>query len=413
MEVVYPVCAGLDLGKRFLVACALFPDDKGKRQKEIRTFDTDTENLRHLGEWLEERGVTAVAMESTGSFWKPVFNLLEDQFECILVNPQHIKALPGRKTDVKDAEWIADLLQHGLLPRSYVPNREQRELRELERLRQKKMQSLAAEANRLQKVLEGANIKLASVASSVLGVSGREMLRALAEGEKTPAEMAELARGRLREKIPQLRRALDGIMADHQRQLILWALDDIEHIERRVDELDKEIEQRTRPYKATIDNLMTIPGVGRRVAEVLIAEVGPDASAFPTPEHLASWAGLCPGNKSSAGKRLSGRIRPGNQSVRTSMVQAAHAASHTKNTYLASQFGRLVRTKGVKRAAVAVGHTILVIAFHVMTTGQPYQELGADYLDRTDTQWAQRQAVRRLERMGYTVTLAPKNTPAA
>jgi len=413
MEVVYPACAGLDLGKRFLVACALFPDERGQRQKEIKTFDTDTEDLRRLGEWLQERGVTAVAMESTGPYWKPVFNLLEERFECILVNPQHIKALPGRKTDVKDSEWIADLLRHGLLPRSFVPDREQRELRELVRLRQKKMQLLAAEANRLQKVLEGANIKLGSVASNVLGVSGREMLRALAEGEKTPDEMAALARGRLREKIPQLRRALDGVMADHQRQMILWALDDIEHIERRVQELDKEIAERTRPHEAVTERLMTVPGIGRRVAEVILAEVGPDAKAFDTPEQLASWAGLCPGNKSSAGKRLSGRIRPGNQSLKSSLVQASHAVSHSKNTYLGAQFRRFVRTKGVKRAAVAVAHTILVIVWHLLTTGDVYNDLGVNYLERADSSWAERQAVRRLERLGYTVSLTPKAGPAA
>ena len=346
-------------------------------------------------------------MESTAVYWKPVWNLLEGSFELLLVNAHHIKAVPGRKTDVADAEWIADLLRHGLLRSSYVPDRAQRERRELTRYRTSLVRERTAEANRLQATLEGANVKLASVATDILGKSGREILQALIAGATDAATLAELAKGRLREKIPQLERALAGYFGPHQRFLIAQQLAHIDFLDEAIARLSEEVAERLRPLDGTIEQLDSIPGVGRYLAEALLAEIGADMSRFPTAGHLASWAGMCPGSQESAGKRRSGRTRKGNPWLRVLLVQAAHAAARTKGTYLGAQYRRLAARRGKSRAAVAVGHSILVIIYHLLREGTLYQDLGPGYFDERDRQATQRRLVRRLEGLGYKVTLEP------
>jgi transposase len=338
---------------------------------------------------------------------RPYWNLLEGRFELVLVNAQHIKAVPGRKTDVKDAEWIADLLRHGLLRPSFVPDRPQRELRELTRYRTSLIQERAAEANRLQKVLEGANLKLGDVATDVLGRSARQMLEAIAAGasESDAATLAQLARGRLREKIPQLERALAGRVAPHQRFMLAQQLAHIDFLDETIERVSREIEDRLRPFDAQLDNLDTIPGVGRRTAETLLAEIGTDMRRFPSAAHLASWAGMCPGHDESAGKRRSGKTRKGSPALRHALIEAAHAAARSKNTYLAAQFHRLAARRGTKKAAVAVGHSILIIVWHLLDHGDPYRDLGAHYFDNRAEPALTRNLVRRLKALGYDVHL--------
>jgi transposase len=350
-------------------------------------------------------------MESTGVYWKPIYNLLEERFVLRLVNPQHIKAVPGRKTDVRDCEWIADLLQHGLLPTSIVPRREQRELRELTRYRTRLVQERAAAINRLQKTLEGANIKLASVATDIVGRSGRAILAALVAGGQDGAELAQLARGRLRAKLPQLAQALVGSFGPHQRWLVAEQLAHIDDLEASIATLSERIAQQLQPHEALIGRLMTIPGVGRRTAEVLLAELGTDMSRWPTAAHLASWAGMCPGNQQSAGKRGSGRTRPGNAWLRAALIEAAQAAAHSKGTYLAAQYQRLAARRGAKKAAVAVGHTILRIVYEIVGQQTTYVDLGPDYFDERRRQAVERRLVRRLEALGHRVTLEPASAP--
>ena len=393
--------------KKRVVACLLTPGPEGTPRKEVRTFGTMTEDLLALGDWLMAAGCTHVAMESTGIYWKPISNLLEGQFELLVVNARHMKAVPGRKTDVKDCEWIAELLRHGLLAPSFVPDRPQRELRELTRYRSALIAERSAEVNRLQKTLEGANIKLASVATDGMGVSGRQMLAALVDGATDGAAIAQLARGRLREKLPELERALTGRMGTHQRFLLARQLAHIDFLDTQVEQVNAEIAERMRPFEEAISRLDTIPGVGRRIAEVLVAEVGSDLARFPTAGHLSSWAGMCPGNNESAGKRLSGRTRKGSRWLRTALIEAAQAASRTRGTYLAAQYRRLAARRGRKRALVAVGHTILVIAYHLLTRQTCYQELGAHYFDERDRQAVERRLIRRLQALGYKVSLDP------
>jgi transposase len=413
MESLYACCAGLDVHKETVVACVRIRDAKGKARQETRTFGTMTSQLLELGDWLAEAGVTHVAMESTGVYWKPIWNLLEGQFELVLVNAQHIKQVPGRKTDVKDAEWIAQLLQHGLLRGSLVPPTPQRELRELTRQRRQLVQTKASVANRIQKVLEDANIKLASVATDVLGVSGRDMLRALIAGQTDAVGLAELARRKLRAKIPQLRLALHGRVTEHHRFLLQLLLDELTHLEALVERLTARIEAvLSAPFQEAVKRLVTIPGIDVRAAENLLAEIGADMQPFPSAGHLASWAGMCSGNKESAGKRQSGRTTKGNRWLRTTLVQVAWAASHTKKTYLAAQYRRLAGRRGKKRALIAVGHTILVILYHVLKAQTTYRELGADYLDQLQSQRLTKGLVRRLERLGHEVTLKPKEVAA-
>jgi len=407
MDVIYERCCGLDVHKSSVVACLLIAHPQGETVRTIRTFGTMTGDLLALADWLAEAGCTHVAMESTGVYWKPLWNLLEDGFTLLLVNPRHIKAVPGRKTDVTDAEWIADLLRHGLLHGSYVPARPQRELRELTRYRTSLVRERTAEANRLQKTLEGANIKLASVATDILGTSGRAMLQALVAGATDAPTLAQLAKGRLREKIPELERALTGRFTPHQRFMVAEHLAHIDFLEAAIDRVSVEIAERLRPVTEAVARLDTIPGVGRYLAEALIAEIGTDMSRFPTSAHLASWAGMCPGNHESAGKRRSGRTRKGSPWLRALLVQAAHAGARKKDTYLGAQYRRLAARRGKSRAAVAVGHTILVIAYHLLRDGTDYHDLGHRYFDERDRRAVERRLVHRLEGLGYTVSLAP------
>ena len=404
MDVVYARCCGLDVHKRTVVACLLTPGPGGPR-KDLRTFGTMTDDLLGLADWLVSAGCTHVAMESTGSYWKPIWNLLESSFALLLVNAQHIKAVPGRKTDMKDAEWIATLLRHGLLKASFVPERPQRELRELTRYRTTLIRERTAEANRLQKTLEGANIKLAAVATDILGASGRQMLEALVAGSADAAALAELAQGRLREKLPELARALAGRFEAHQRFMVAEQLAHVDYLEAAIARVSAEIRERLCPLEAAVERLDAIPGVGRRTAEVLVAEIGMDMARFPTAAHLASWAGLCPGQHESAGKRHSGKTRKGNRWLRAALVEAAQAASRTRDSYLAAQYRRLAARRGRKRAAVAVGHTILVTAYHLLRGDAPYRDLGGGYFDERDRHAVERRCVRRLEALGFRVTL--------
>jgi transposase len=410
MQILCERCCGLDVHKRLVVACVLIGPPGRPVEKEIRTFETMTGDLLELSDWLLSRGVTHIALESTGVYWKPIWNLLEDTFTLLLVNAQHVKAVPGRKTDVRDAEWLAELLRHGLLQGSFVPDRPQRELRELIRYRTSLVRERATVVNRIQKTLEGVNIKLASVATDILGKSGRQILEALTLGATDApelAQLAQLARGRLRDKIPQLERALAGRFGPHQRFLLAEHLALLDALEASLERVSTEIAERVRPFDEAIERLQTIPGVGRRVAEVIVTEVGVDVSRFPTAGHLASWAGLCPGQHESAGKRHSGRTRHGNASLRTALVEAAQAASHTKATYLAAQFHRLAARRGRKKAAIAVAHSILVIAYHLLARGTTYQDLGVHYFDERDRRAVERRAVRRLEGLGFKVILEP------
>jgi transposase len=405
MEVVYPRCCGLDVHQKNVTACLLTVTPSGGRQKELRTFGTMTDDLLALADWLVVAGCTHVAMESTGVYWKPVYNVLEGAFELLVVNAQHIKAVPGRKSDVRDAEWIADLLQHGLLRGSYIPDRPQRELRELTRYRTALVREQARELNRLEKVLEGANIKLGTVASTIAGRSVRAMLDALVAGTTDPATLAELAQGRLRQKRAALQRALAGRVGTHQRFMLAEQLAHLEYLEDAIGHLNTEIRTRLRPLEAELARLDTIPGIARLTAEVALAELGTDMMRFPTDRHCASWSGLCPGQDESAGKRRSGKTRKGSPALRAALIQAAHAAGRSKNTYLSAQYHRLTARRGKKRAAVAVAHTILTIIYHVLRTGRSYQDLGANFFDERDRERIARRQVARLERLGYRVTL--------
>lgn len=406
MKVVYPRSCGLDVHKKTVVACLMILAADGSLIKQVRTFGTMTEDLLALSDWLLGAGCTHVAMESTGSYWKPVWNILEGKFELLLVNAQHIKAVPGRKTDVRDCEWIAELLRHGLLRGSFVPDREQRELRELTRYRTSLTEEHTAEVNRVQKILEGGNIKLASVATDLMGKSGREMLAALVAGNIDAEAMADLARGKLRDKLPELRKALSGQVGHHQRFMLAEQLAHIDDLDERIARLDAEIEERMRPFAELIDRLDAIPGVGRRIAQVIIAEVGTDLSRFATAGHLASWAGMCPGNNQSAGKRKSGKTRKGNSALRAALIEAGHAAGKKKDSYLRAQYHRLTARRGRNKAAVAVGHTILGIAYHLITNEHSfYSDLGVHYFDERDRDRVQKRLVHRLEALGYTVSL--------
>jgi transposase len=371
METLVERGCGLDVHQATVVACLLMVRKDGKVQKQVRTFGTTTRELLSMREWLLSQGCTHVAMESTGVYWKPVYAILEGAFQIVVANAQHVKKVPGRKTDVKDAEWIADLLCHGLLRQSFVPPQPIRELRDLTRYRRKLVESQSAERNRLLKVLETANIKLSSVATDVFGTSGRLMLRALIEGKTTPEEMAELAKRKLRSKIPQLELALEGKVEDHHRFLLKLQLDRLERAEGDLAVLEKHIQEKLEPYAAQLALLDEIPGVDWTLAAVIIAELGVDMSVFQSVSQLASWAGVCPGNNESAGKRKSTRIPKGNMYLKTALVEAAHAAAKTKGSYLRDKFYRLKARRGYKRAAVAIGHKILVSIYHMISQTSP------------------------------------------
>jgi transposase len=407
MQVVYVRCAGLDVHKKTVSACVSVCESGGAKRQQTRMFGTFTQELLRLADWLEECGVTQVAMEATSVYWRPVWAVLEGHFEQMLVNPQHIKAVPGRKTDTKDCEWIADLLQHGLLKGSFVPPTPIQDLRDLTRYRAELRQSQNRVANRIQKLLEQANVKLSSVATNTLGVSGRHMLEAIIAGDDDPQQLAQLARGRLKVKIPQLKQALEGRVREHHRFLLAEYLDEWDVLEDRIRRIEAEIDTRIRPFEAAVTLWQTLPGVDRVTACNLVAEIGVDMKPFPTAQHLASWAALCPGNHESAGKRKSGKTRDGNKWLRRSLCQAAWAAARTKDCYLSAQFKRLAARRGIKRALIAVAHTMLIIGYHMLKTGQGYRELGGNYLEQINKDQLQRYFVKRLERLGLRVTLEP------
>ncbi len=412
MQVIHQRCCGLDIHKKTVVACVLITAPDGAVQRWLRTFGTMTADLLALRDWLDGHGVTQVAMESTGVYWRPVYNVLEDEARAItLVNPQHIKAVPGRKTDVKDSEWLADLLRHGLLKASFIPPAPIRELRELTRYRKTLVQQRTQEVNRLHKLLEGANLKLAAVASDILGKSGRAMLDAVLGGEQDPAVLAELARGRLRAKLPALRQAFEGRVRPYHLTLLTEILGHIDFLEASIARLHDAIEEALAPFAQAVELLLTIPGLGEVAAATIVAEIGVDMTRFPSAKHLASWAGLCPGNKQSGGRRLSGKTTKGSVWLRAALSEAAWANARSKSGYLGAQFRRLARRRGVQKALVAVAHSLLVIIYHVLRDRRPYADLGADYFDTLDTTRQQQHYVRRLNALGYGVTLTP--LPAA
>jgi transposase len=403
MQILHERCCGLDVHKNHVNACLITPGSGRTRTKEQRRFGTMTHELLALLDWLLAAGCTHVVMESTGSYWKPVYNILEDTLELILANPQHVKGLPGRKTDVGDAEWLADLLQHGLVRPSFIPPRSHRELRELTRYRKSLIQQRSTTINRIQKVLEGGNIKLASVATNIAGRSGRAMIEALIAGETDVTVMAELAKGRMRTKLVALHHALHGVMGPHQRFLLAQQLAALNAVDAAIDACSSEIATRMAGWQDQFARICTIPGIGPRLAEVILAEIGVDMSQFPTHQQLASWAGMCPGSHESGGKRLSGKTRKGSKWLREALVEAAHAAARARTTYLGAQYQRLAARRGGNKAAVAVGHTILVIIYHLIRDGGTYTDLGPRYFDQRDQERVQRRLVRRLESLGYTV----------
>ncbi len=443
MRVVYKQCAGLDVHKKTVVACRVRINEQGQREQEVRTFSTMTCELLLLLDWLLAWGVTHVAMESTGEYWKPVYNLLEGQVTVLLVNAQHVKHVPGRKTDVKDAEWLAELLMHGLLKASFIPAKPQRNLRDLTRYRVNLVEERARTIQRLQKVLEQANIKLASVATDVLGVSGRRILAALIEGQADAAMMAELAKGKLRNKLPELEQALTGIVEAHHRFLLAQHLAHIDFLDEQIATVGQQIEQhlnampslpppsaggeadRARQaspasdpppppltWQAAVDILDTSPGVDQKAAQQVLAEMGINMRQFPTANHFAAWAGVAPGNRQSGGKRFATRLSDGNQHLRTILTQIAWAAVRTKNTYLSALYHRLAARRGKKRAIMAVAHSLAVSFYHMLDKQQPYQELGADYFDQRSkglkTDWL----LKQLNKLGYNVQLEPASAPA-
>jgi len=415
METILACVAGLDIHKKFVMACVRKTDLKtGEVSENVMRFGTMTGELRALSDWMAAAGVTHVAMESTGVYWKPVWNILEGRFQLLLCNPRELKQVPGRKSDVKDSQWIAHLLACGLLTASFVPSREQRELRDLTRYRACLLDERTRLANRIQKVLEDANIKLASVASDILGLSGRDMLQTLLRGETDPEVLAELARGRLREKIPQLKQALLGHFTGHHRFLLDRLFDHLQYLEGQVEELSQRIESATDPFvdKATLERLDAIPGVNQRTIENVVAEIGTDMSRFPTAGHLASWAGICPGNEESAGRRKRSATTKGNRWLRRALSEASRAAGRTKNSYFKAQYSRLASRRGSNRAATAVGHSLLVVFYHLLKhPDATYKDLGFTYFDQLDPERVARHLVKRLQGLGYEVTLTQK--PAA
>lgn len=407
MEVILRCCAGLDVHKDSVEACIRRMSAGGKVGHEVRHWGTTTRELVEMAEWLSVEGATHVAMESTGVYWKPIFNILEDQFEILLVNAHHMKNVPGRKTDIKDCQWIAQLLQHGLLKGSFIPPRPQRELRDLTRHRTQLVDEASRISNRIQKVLEDANVKLGSVASNVVGTSGRLMLEAMVAGQDDPARLADLAKRRLRAKIPQLEQALYGRLTEHHRWLLGMLLDQLRTCEQFIARLDERIAELTRPQKSVLEKLDTIPGVDRRVAEVLMAEIGPDMTPFPSDAHLACWAGIAPGNNESAGKKRSGKTTKGSRWLRQALVQAAWAASHKKDSYFQAHARNLMHRRGRKRGLVAVAHSLLTVIYHMLKEGTAYRDLGPQFLDRLRATHLVRFHVRRLQQLGLEVVLAP------
>jgi len=407
MQVLYDKCAGMDVHKKSVTVCLSTPGPRRQHHKEVRSYGTTTHSLVEMLDWLMGMGCSHVAIESTGVYWKPVYHILEGVCQVLLVNPQHVKAVPGRKTDVSDAEWLADLLQHGLLKGSFIPPQPIRELRELTRYRKALIRERSAEVNRVQKLLEDANIKLASVVADVLGVSARAMLEAIMVGEKDTRLMAEMARGQLRKKIPELEQALEGKVKAIHQFLLAQQLAHIDYMDEAIRECSTEIEKRLEPFAEAVERLDTIPGVNRGVAQVIVAEIGTDMGRFPSPRHLASWAGMCPGSNESAGKRKSGKTRKGSKWLSEALVEAAWGAARSRGTYLSATYHRLAARRGKKRALIAVGHAILVIAYYMLSSSQNYFDLGGNYFDERDRHATENRLVRRLQSLGYQVNLEP------
>ena len=407
MEVVVECCAGLDVHQASVVACLNRAPPHQRGRKEVRTFGTTRRELAELRAWLASEGCMLVAMESTGVYWRPVYAELEGHFDLIVGNAQHMKNVPGRKTDVKDCEWISDLARHGLIAPSFVPPRPIRDLRDLTRYRRKLSQAQAAERNRLIKLLETANIKLSGLIADVFGVSGTTMLKALIKGEETPEQMAQHARGRMRRKTEALVKALDGAFDEHHRFLLRLQLERIERAEADLATLDARLREKLAPYQAYVRLLMQIPGVDWVCAATIIAEIGVDMRAFATAAHLASWVAICPGNYRSAGKQRGGKTRKGNVYLKSALVNAALAASKARDTFLREKHRRLRARRGEMRAHVAIAHKILTAAYHMLSTGTDYNELGPDYLDRIDRKRTVSHLTRRLRDIGYEVQITP------
>ncbi len=403
-ETIFARCAFLDVHKQTVEATVRLLQGQ-QVQQETRRWGTMTGQIQAMADWLAAQGVTHVGMESTGVFWKPIYNILETRFTVVLTNPRHMKQVPGRKSDVRDSQWGAQLLQCGLLRGSFIPLRWQRELRDLTRYRAQLEAEQTRVANRLHKVLQDANIKLGSVATDILGMSGRAMIHALIEGEQDAVKLADMAQGKLRTKLPELKLALEGRVTPHHRLMLRMLWRELQAVEELIAEVDRQVQEVTRPFTPQIEQMDPVPGVDRRIAEVVLAEVGSNVDPFPNDQHLSSWAGMCPGNEESAGKRRTGRTTKGNRWLRVALVQAAWAASHTKNSYLGAQYRRLAGRRGKKRALIAVGHSILVILYHMLKDGRPYSELGRDFFDRVNHDRLIRYYSRRLEELGHKVTL--------
>jgi len=409
MDIVYKRVCGIDVHKKQITACITV---EGK--KEIIVFGTTTDALIQFCELLKKKGVEISAMESTASYWKPIYNLMEVMdLNVILANAQHIKNVPGRKSDVIDAEWIADLLRHGLLKKSFVPNRDQRELREITRYRASVVEERARELNRMEKVLQGANIKLSSAASSIGTASGLDMIRSIANGVTDPAFLASLARGTMKSKTEELESALKGLVQDHQRKILRLMLNNIAFLDKQIEELDSDINARLSADSDIVDRLDDIPGIGRRSAEVILSEIGTDMGQFPSAECLSSWAGVCPGNNQSAGKNKSGKTRKGNATLKKTLIQCAKSAGRSKNTYLSSMYKRIAARRGANRAAVAVGHAILKICYYMIRDNSTYNDLGGDYFNKRNEDQIVKANKRRLESLGYTVMLQKEGTDIA
>ena len=410
---VYPNCAGMDVHKRFVVVCRLTVGSNRRTRQETRTYATVNADLEALAAWLEEGGVTHVAMESTGVYWQPINNILEERFEIFVVNAQSLKRMPGRKTDMKDAEWIATLMQHGLLQPSFIPPRPQRELRELVRHRLSLVEERSRFINRLQKVLEGTNIKLASVVTDIQGVSAQTMLRALLDGQSDPRVLAEMAKGRLRQKRDELQRALVGRLTDHHRFMLSQLLIQLDFLDEQILHLEARMEEQLtqmRGYEAAVQLLDSIPGIDRHLAILIVAEIGTDMSRFPSDRHLSAWAGVAPGNNQTGGKQRSGKARAGNRYLKRGLVLAAHGAARTKHSYLRSLYYRLTARRGRARAAVAVARTILQAAYFMLKRGESYRELCDTYLDQLDRERTAKRLVRRLQHLGLEVTVKQRET---
>jgi transposase len=404
-------CAGIDVGQAEVVVCARVPDQTGKRCRLIESFGTTVPDLLALHDWLGGLGVTHVAMESTGVYWKSPYYLLEDEFEVLLVNAAHVKHVPGRKTDTIDAAWLALLLSRGLLRASFVPPPPIRELRDLTRYRKALINERTSEVNRIHKTLEDAGVKLATVATDVIGVSGRDMMRALIAGRADPEALAELARGKLRAKLPALRKALTGRFREHHAFLLERMLAHVEDLEDDIAALSERVEAATVPFAAEVELLCSIPGVGQRSAEVILAEIGADMGVFPTEGHLASWAGMCPGQRESAGKRGSAKTRKGSKWLRTTLIESARRAARLKGTYLNERYLQVCRRRGDKKAIVAVAHEILIAAYRALSTGEPYIDPGPETLRNLSAEHVKRRALAQLRALGYEVTV--EESPAA